>query len=164
MKRIPFKKIAIALGAILVVLQFIRPTKNEGEAYTINDITHTVSTPIPDDVKKILETSCFDCHSNHTNYPWYTNIQPIGLWMQSHVDDGKKHLNFSEYNTYKLKRKKHKLEEIGEEIKGHDMPLFSYTLIHTNAKMNEEQIATVSNWANAEFETINLSDSLKNTK
>ncbi len=161
MKRISFKKVAIALGVILVVLQFIRPAKNEGEAYTTNDITHTVSAPIPDDVKKILETSCFDCHSNHTNYPWYTNIQPIGLWMQNHVDDGKKHLNFSEYNTYKPKRKKHKLEEIGEEIKEHEMPLFSYTLIHTDAKMSDEQIALVTNWANAEVEKIILPDSLK---
>jgi hypothetical protein len=152
MKKINFKKIGIALAAMLVILQFIRPTKNEGTALTETDIAHTIN--VPADVQQILETSCYDCHSNHTNYPWYTNIQPIGLWMQHHVDEGKEELNFSEFKTYKLKRQKHKLEEIAEQVNEHEMPLSSYTLIHKNAALTPEQITLLSNWANTEFAKI----------
>ncbi len=152
MKKINFKKIGIALAAILVILQFIRPTKNEGTALTENDISHAIN--VPTDVQQILETSCYDCHSNHTTYPWYTNIQPIGLWMQHHVDEGKEELNFSEFKTYKLKRQKHKLEEIAEQVNEHEMPLSSYTLIHKNAALTPEQITLLANWANAEFAKI----------
>ena len=108
-KYLTIKRIVSILAILLVVVQFIRPERNEGNANGENDITHFTS--VPDDVKQILETSCYDCHSDHTNYPWYTNIQPIGLWMQHHVDEGKQHLNYSQYNTYKPKRQKHKMEE-----------------------------------------------------
>jgi len=101
-----FKKIGLGLVAVLIILQFIRPTKNEGMALAETDILHADS--VPADVQKILKTSCYDCHSNHTNYPWYTNIQPIGLWMQWHVNDGKKELNFSEFKTDFVLRFKNK--------------------------------------------------------
>lgn len=152
MKKINFKKIGIALAAMLVILQFVRPTKNEGIALTENDITHAIN--VPADVQQILETSCYDCHSNHTTYPWYTNIQPLGLWMQHHVDEGKEELNFSEFKTYTLKRQKHKLEEIAEQVNEHEMPLSTYTLIHKNASLSPEQMTLLTNWANAEFAKI----------
>ena len=151
-KLLNFKKISIALFCIFVLIQFVRPTKKEGLALTQNDILHHDS--VPADVQKILETSCYDCHSNHTNYPWYTNIQPVGLWMQDHVNEAKKELNFSEFNTYKPKRKKHKFEEIMDEVNEGEMPLTSYTLIHGNAKLSAEQTAILVNWAKAEFNKI----------
>jgi hypothetical protein len=152
MKNINFKKISITIFAIFIVLQFIRPTKNEGIALTENDIVYTLN--IPANVQQILKTSCYDCHSNQTNYPWYTNIQPIGLWMQSHVNEAKEELNFSEFKTYKTKRQKHKLEEIADEVKEHEMPLSSYTLIHKDAVLTPEQITLLTNWANTEFAKI----------
>ena len=48
-----------------------------------------------EEVLKVLKESCFDCHSNKTNYPWYNNITPVNFWLAAHVKDGKKHLNFS---------------------------------------------------------------------
>jgi Haem-binding domain len=150
MKYFNLKKIGLGLVAILVILQFIRPTKNEGMALTENDILHFDS--VPADVQKILETSCYDCHSNHTTYPWYTNIQPVGLWMQWHVNEGKEELNFSEFNTYKPKRQKHKFEEISEVIEEDEMPLWSYTLIHTETKLSPEQKTLLTNWAKQAFD------------
>ncbi len=147
-----FKKIGLGLVAVLIILQFIRPTKNEGMALAETDILHADS--VPADVEKILKTSCYDCHSNHTSYPWYTNIQPIGLWMQWHVNDGKKELNFSEFKNYKLKRQKHKFEEISEVIEEHEMPLWSYTLIHTETKLSAEQMTLLTNWAKQAFDKI----------
>lgn len=150
MKYFNFKKIGLGLVAILVILQFVRPTKNEGMALTENDILHFDS--VPADVQKILETSCYDCHSNHTTYPWYTNIQPVGLWMQWHVNEGKEELNFSEFNTYKPKRQKHKFEEISEVIEEGEMPLWSYTLIHSETKLSPEQKTLLTNWAKQAFD------------
>ncbi|MEI7978285.1 MAG: heme-binding domain-containing protein [Bacteroidota bacterium] len=152
MKYFNFKKIGLALVAILVILQFVRPTKNEGLAFTENDILHFDT--VPADVNKILETSCYDCHSNHTVYPWYTNIQPIGLWMQWHVNEGKEELNFSEFKAYKPKKQKHKFEEIIEMVEEHEMPLSSYTLIHSETKLTPEQMKTLVTWAKIKFDKV----------
>ena len=144
-KYFKLKNILLTLICIFGIIQFIRPAKNLGEAFGPNDITQSVA--VPEDVKNILVASCYDCHSNHTNHMWYENIQPIGWWIGEHISDGKRHLNFSEFNTYKDKRKSHKFEEIGETITAKEMPMSSYTLIHGNAKLSDEQIKLVLNWA-----------------
>ncbi len=162
MKNLPYKKIGFALVAILIIIQLYHPSKNEGEALTVNDITHTVV--VPDSIMQILQTSCYDCHSNHTNYPWYHAIQPIGIWLDDHVNEGKRELNFSEYNTYKAKRQFKKLKKISKELEEHEMPLTSYTFIHKNATLSEAQIEQVINWANAASVTIVVPDSLSDTK
>lgn len=145
MKKLNVKKIGLGVLAVFVILQFIPTTKNNGEALGEQDIAHVVS--VPADVQEILNVSCNDCHSNHTNYPWYSKIQPIGFWLDEHIEDGKTHLNFSEYATYKKKRQLHKLDEIAEMVEEHEMPLSSYTLIHTNAKLSAEQQSRLITWA-----------------
>jgi hypothetical protein len=79
---------------------------------------------------------------------------PIGLWMQWHVNEGKEELNFAEFKNYKLKRQKHKLEEILEQVNEHEMPLWSYTLIHTETKLSAEQMTLLTNWAKQAAEKI----------
>jgi hypothetical protein len=152
MKNINIKKIGIALFAILVLIQCIRPERNGNWEKSENDISMAIN--VTSDVQQILETSCYDCHSNHTTYPWYTNIQPIGWWLQNHVNEGKDELNFSEFKTYKPKRQKHKLEEIAEQVNEHEMPLSSYTLIHKNAVLTPEQNVALVGWAKQEFDKI----------
>ena len=139
------KKILIALASILVIIQFIRPERNKSSVVSANDIRKHYT--VPANVEAILKRSCNDCHTNNTTYPWYTNIQPIDLWLQSHVTDGKSHLNFSEFATYAPKRQHHKLEETMEMIKEGEMPLNSYLWVHTNAKLSKEDKATLVNWA-----------------
>jgi hypothetical protein len=139
------KKILLILVAIFIVIQFIRPTRNVSDTVSANDITKHYS--VPADVQNILQVSCSDCHSNNTKYPWYTNIQPVGWWLQNHVNEGKEHLNFSEFATYPAKRQHHKLEELIEEVKGDHMPLDSYLWIHKNAKLSQQQKETLTNWA-----------------
>src|SRR6185295_624201 len=108
------KKIFLIILAILVIIQFIRPTKNKSSMVSKNDIANHYE--VPDSIKKILEVSCNDCHTNNTEYPWYANVQPVGWWMQWHVNDGKGHLNFSEFAAYTPKRQHKKLEETVEQI------------------------------------------------
>lgn len=141
------KKILIGLLVVVIVLQFIRPARNQSEGAATNDIGTVYN--VPDNVHGVLKKACYDCHSNNTRYPWYTNIQPIGLWMQDHVDEGKDELNFNEFATYKLKRQAHKMEELVELVEEGEMPLPSYTWIHKDAVLTSEEKALVVNWAKA---------------
>ena len=140
-----FKKIALLLLAVLVLLQFVQPGRNQGNAAGLNDITHAVT--VPEGILQTLEKSCYDRHSNNTVYPWYASIQPVGLWLKNHVDEGKEELNFSEFNTYTAKRKAHKMEEIAEMLEEDEMPLPTYTFIHKEAILNATQKADMIAWA-----------------
>jgi hypothetical protein len=139
------KKILLTLLVIIIVIQFIRPEKNKSTQIPANDISRHYS--IPASVDAILKRSCNDCHTNNTTYPWYTNIQPVGWWMQWHVNEGKSHLNFSEFATYAPKRQHHKLEETIEMVKEGKMPLNTYLWMHGNAKLSTEDQTTLVNWA-----------------
>lgn len=139
------KKILYGLLAVLVIMQFIRPERNVSEIPSANDIR--VQYPMPANVESILKRACYDCHSNNTSYPWYTNIQPIGWWMQHHVDEGLEELNFSEFATYSPKKADHKLDEVIEMVEEKEMPLESYTWIHKDAVLSADEIATVKEWA-----------------
>ena len=138
------KKILVFLLVVLLIAQFFGPEKNDGDIATVN--TFLVETNPPADVKKILETTCFDCHSAKTRYPWYNKITPINYWLDEHVKDGKKHLNFSKWSEYSLKRKEHKMDELYEEVEKGEMPLNSYTWTHSEANLTEKQIAAVVAW------------------
>jgi Haem-binding domain len=148
-----FKRFFLLLLLVFVIIQFFRPAKNIAEGISANDITKKYV--VPTDVQAILKTSCYDCHSNNTNYPWYNNIQPVAWWLKNHIDEGKRELDFSEFATYRIGRQYKKLEEINEQIKEGEMPLESYTIIHGNAKLNEQQKLSIANWVTT------LRDSIK---
>jgi hypothetical protein len=140
------RKILLGLLVVLVLIQFIRPEKNTS---TTTPSPNAVGSkyPVPENVQQILTYSCYDCHSNNTKYPWYTNIQPVGMWLQGHVNDGKRHLNFDEFATYAEKKAKHKFEEIEEAARDGWMPLDSYVLIHGDTRLNPEQAKVIAEWA-----------------
>ena len=102
----------------------------------------------PSEVESILKTSCYDCHSNETNYPWYSNVAPVSWWVEHHIEEGREELNFSEWGTYDAERKDHKLEECAEEVEEGEMPLQPYTITHGNAKLSEEQRELMEEWFN----------------
>ena len=148
-----------------IVIQFIRPAKNISEGISNNDISKIYA--VPADVQAILKTSCYDCHSNNTVYPWYANIQPAAWWLADHVMEGKKELNFSEFASYRIGRQYRKLEEINKEVKENEMPLESYLWIHKDSKLSEQQKLTLANWVTTIRDTIKAnypSDSLVRKK
>jgi len=138
------KKILIGLLVVLVVIQFFPVKKNNGGSQA-----HTIGTayPVPENVAIILKKSCYDCHSNTTTYPWYSRIQPVGWWLNHHVDEGKEHLNFSEFTSYPAKKQAHKLEEVAETVDHNEMPLNSYLWIHTDARLTPQEKQTLMSWA-----------------
>lgn len=138
------KKIAIVLVVVLATIQFFPAKRNISEAAAAGNISNVYTTS--DEVKEILAVSCNDCHSNNTTYPWYSNIQPVGWWLGHHVDEGKQGLNFDEFATYSPRRQYHKLEETEEMVNEGEMPLSSYTLVHKDAVLTQQQKEALLNW------------------
>lgn len=139
------KKIALLLFVIFVAMQFYRPEKNTD--YSNHTLEFIKETNPPENVKTILQESCYDCHSNNTVYPWYNNVAPVSYWLRDHIDDGKKHLNFSDWKNYKAKKKDHKFDELIEKVEEHEMPLNEYTWTHSEARLTEAQREAVIAWA-----------------
>ena len=143
--KIFFKRVLIFLLITFLILQFFRPQKNLLTEVAINDITTKYA--IPADVYAVLKTSCYDCHSNNSTYPWYNNIQPVAWYLADHIKEGKKEINFNEFASYKIAKQYRKLEEIINQVEMDEMPLESYTLIHGGAKINVAQKTMIINWA-----------------
>jgi len=138
---------------IFIIIQFIRPAKNKSGVISGNDISKIYT--VPENVQVILKSSCYDCHSHNTVYPWYANIQPVAWWLNDHVQEGKKELNFSEFAAYRIGRQYKKLDEINKEVKEDEMPLNNYLWLHKNAKLDNQQKLTLTNWV------ISIRDSIK---
>lgn len=143
------KKVFIIFVAVLVVafvaIQFSRPSKNVGPEVAAEHMEAVY--PIPANVQQILRVSCYDCHSNTTHYPWYSNVQPAAWFLDNHIVEGKKELNFSTFATYPVYRQYKKYKEIGKEVEESTMPMSSYTWLHLGAVLNADQKLLVSNWA-----------------
>lgn len=137
------KKVILAIVIIIGIMQFIRPQKNDSADFS-KDIATVVA--IPANVQEILKTSCYDCHSNKTNYPWYSEIAPVSWFLAQHVNEGKEHLNFSEWTKYNNNQKGHIISEIKEEMKKQGMPLESYLWIHKDAVLTQAQYQTMIDW------------------
>tara|TARA_R110002051_G_scaffold159536_6_gene230994 strand:+ start:19489 stop:19980 length:492 start_codon:yes stop_codon:yes gene_type:complete len=141
-----FKKLIITLAIVFIVIQFIRPDLNDS-----NDETYAIATKyeVPAEVNHILKVACNDCHSNKTEYPWYAQVQPVAWWLNDHVVDGKRHLNFSEFTKKSIAVQNHKLEETIEMVEKKEMPLEDYTYLglHPEANLTDEQRTLVIDWA-----------------
>ena len=146
------KKILLVLLAALIVIQFIHPKKNKNEGPQPNYIGNNYN--IPEDVKTILAKACNDCHSNNTRYPWYATLQPVHWWLEKHVKDGKKHINYDEYTNRPLRYQYHKMEETIEMVKEGEMPLNSYTWTHKDAKLTDEEKSKLTGWAQSVMDTM----------
>lgn len=134
------------IALFLIVIQFFDTDKNIATVPSDNAIEKHYQVPVY--VLGLLKTSCYDCHSNTTAYPWYNNIQPVKWWLADHVNSGKRHLNFDEFNSYSKEKKLKKLDEVAETIREGEMPLTSYTVVHQNAKLTDTQKSEIEQWVN----------------
>ena len=138
--------ILLVLLIVFIGIQFIRPVRNESEQVLSADITKTFN--VPDSVLNVLKISCYDCHSNNTNYPFYVNIEPVGWMLNNHIKNGKEKLNFSDFGAYSRRRQISKLRSIISQIQDDKMPLSSYTTIHKDAVLTTEDKTLIIDWSN----------------
>jgi hypothetical protein len=148
MKKI-IKFALIILVIALVVIQFFRPDRVSTQDINDNDITKKMQ--VPDNVQQILKRSCFDCHSNHTVWPWYSNIAPMSWLVAQDVRKGRAKMNFSEWGKISPSKQEERLESICDEIKEDEMPLKNYLLIHGDAKLSQQEKDVLCKWAETEL-------------
>ena len=146
-KKLTIKNISIALIVLLVIFQFFRIDKTNKVAPAELDILF--KSQANPEISSILKNSCYDCHSNQVTYPWYTNVAPLSWWIKNHINEGTRHLNFSEWGTYSPRKTDHKLKECAEMVEEGEMPMSSYTLIHGTAKLSKEQQTLLMDWFNS---------------
>ena len=146
------KKITLVLVVVIVAIQFVQPARNKNAGEMPSDFT--VMYVVPENVKTVLQTACYDCHSNNTNYPWYASIQPLGWIMAGHIKNGKAELNFSGFGGYTNRKQITKLKEMANQVKDNAMPLPSYKLLHTNARLSAADKALVVHWLMAQADTL----------
>ncbi len=101
------------------------------------------------EIAGMIKTSCYDCHSNETVYPWYSNVAPVSWWVGNHIKDARRHLNFNNWNSYKSKKQDKKLRECVENIDEGDMPMESYTWIHKSASLTKDQQKVLKDYFNS---------------
>lgn len=131
------KNLLKILLVVFIILQFFRIDKTNPPVDQNMDFLTIKKTP--ENISKLIKTGCYDCHSNESTYPWYSNIQPIAWFLKKHIDEGRHKLNFSIFANYEPERQAHKLEECAEVLENGEMPLESYLLIHKDAKLSPEQ-------------------------
>lgn len=134
----------LALLLVFIAIQFIRPARNTSTADQQGDFIKLFN--VPANVSSVLKTSCYDCHSNNTRYPWYANIQPFGWLLANHIKEGKAELNFNEFAGYSKRRQLSKLKAVANSVNDGSMPLSSYTLIHKNAQLDDSKKQLIINW------------------
>ena len=138
------KNILLGVVAIFITIQFFQIDKSTSPVDPTKDFI--VLTQPDEELTKILQTACYDCHSNQTVYPWYSYISPVNWWLKHHVEEGTEHLNFSNWADYSAKKADHKLEEMYEEVEEGEMPLNSYTWAHGDARLTTEQREKLISW------------------
>lgn len=143
MKRI--KKIAIVFFFVFIAIQFYQPKQNVSNTFDIGK-NFANNYKVPPTVLNSLQKACYDCHSNNTQYLWYDYIQPARLFVESHIKKGKKELNFNEFASYSNRKQQSKLEAISREIKSGNMPLSSYTQLHHDTILTENQKKEIISW------------------
>jgi hypothetical protein len=143
-------------GILFIALQFIRPVHNKSNQVLLTDISKVIT--IPDTVLFLLKDACFDCHSNNTDYPWYSNIQPMGWFMAYHIKQAKNQLNSSDFGSYSQRRQLSKLDGIANSIKDDIMPLSSYRIMHKSAQLSSDEKSLIINWAHQSIDKLSLSN------
>lgn len=150
------KRIAWTVLVLVVAIQVIRPERNSYEQVAAAGFVTAYQ--VPDSINSMLQSSCYDCHSNHTRYPWYGNIQPFGWILSNHIKQGKSELNFSELSGYSIRKQISKLKAIASQIEDNKMPLSSYTMLHKRARLSASQKAIIISWIKNKADSISNSN------
>jgi hypothetical protein len=136
------------IGLAFIGLQFTNPARTNPPF----DKTQTLEavTGMPVQVSAIFAHSCNDCHSNKTNWRWYTYVAPVSWFTVGHVNDGRKELNFSIWGSYRERMKESRLRAICDQSDKGRMPLSSYTFVHRDTKLSRDQVKAICDWTKQE--------------
>jgi len=129
---------------LLILAQFIRIDKTNPESIPALGIIEVESAG--PDIAAMLKASCYDCHSNESKYPWYTNVAPVSWWIKNHINSARGSLNFSEWANYSPQEKTDHANEAALKVEKKWMPISSYKIAHPEGRLSDEQVVVLSNW------------------
>ncbi len=144
MKPTVIRRVVLGLVVLGVAIQLYRPARTNPAADPANTLTAT--TAVPADVAAVLKRSCYDCHSNETRWPWYSNVAPLSWGVIGHVTEARSHYNFSEWGTYTPAKRATLLENMCGEVREGGMPLLSYLLLHPDARLSDADRKAICDW------------------
>lgn len=147
-----FKRLLVLLIVGAAGIQFASPSLKNPPVQPGHDLM--AANPPPPEVTSLLHAACYDCHSYETRWPWYAHVAPVSLWIFGHMRDGRDALNFSEWPRTNWEEATEKLDEIVRQVQHHKMPLPSYTWIHTDARLSDEQRGRILKWAEQEAQRL----------
>ena len=143
----PVKSLGLVMVVVLVGIQFIPTRSNQSMELLSTDFILIYK--VSEEVGRVLHTSCYNCHSNNTDYPWYSKVQPVGWFLENHINNGKAELNLSEFGSYSVRKQKSKLKSMANQIEKDEMPLSSYTFIHREARLSNKSKKALMDYLNA---------------
>ncbi len=143
------KVLLTILVILFIAIQFFGPDRTNPPVE--REKTVQALTDIPESVSQILQRSCYDCHSNETRWPWYSYVAPVSWLVVKDVQDGRSHLNFSDWAQYSERKVEKALDEICEEIQEGAMPLKQYLWLHPDARLSAEEVQAICDWTQAEL-------------
>ena len=136
------------VALIFIGLQFTSPVHTNppfNEAQALQGIAN-----VPPDISAVFARSCTDCHSNQTNWRWYTYVAPVSWFTVGHVKEGRAELNFSEWGRYGSRMKQTRLHAICEQSEKGTMPIASYTFVHRDAQLSRDEARAICEWTKLE--------------
>ncbi len=139
------KIIWITLIVVILGMQLVPVNRPENSDDLSKDLI--ANNQIPENISNILKNSCYDCHSNQTNYPWYAYVAPVSFLVVNDVNEGREELNFSEWENRDKSKKAKALDEMAEEVEEGEMPMEIYLITHSNAKLSDKQRKEFAEWA-----------------
>jgi len=140
------KWIFVSLVVVFALLQFTNPARTNPPLPPGEDVSAT--NPPPPQVAALLHAACYDCHSDETKWPWYSHVAPASWLVVSDVNEGRRHMNLSEWPKDPERAAK-KMERMSEEIEDNDMPPGKYTLMHPEARLTTDQRKQLMQWLDA---------------
>jgi lysozyme family protein len=154
------KWFVVALFVVFIGLQFTSPARTNpsfDEKQTLQSLEN-----VPPEVSNIFARSCNDCHSNQTNWRWYTHIAPVSWFVVGHVNDGRADLNFSEWGSYSERMRETRLKAVCALVEKDRMPLESYVWVHSEADLSANDAKIICDWSKTFKSSINSADKSAN--
>ena len=138
------RNLRIAFLVVFALIQFVVIDKSPMEINPEADFL--MIEQAPKEVAELMQTSCYDCHSNLTTYPWYSDIAPVSWWLKGHIDNGRGKLNFSEWDSYTLEEGDSLKQLSADLIEKKWMPILTYKIMHKESRLSEDQRALLVDW------------------
>lgn len=143
------KPLLLILILLAIVIQFFPTRQNADNTIPKTDLL-TVH-QIPSNTATLIKNACYDCHSNHTDYPWYDKVQPFAWVLEKHINDAKREINFNLFETYSPEKQKKILNKMHQVIEEKTMPLTSYKMMHSEARLSKEERQEILDWIESEL-------------